>query len=482
MLCFFIGIGIGVFHANMIFFEAANNYGLLAIGSYLSYLFPGMLLTAAGKNVVSSSSSEKTNTISFFRQIGNYPESYILVSLGFFILAIIPGTPGSSFLLIALLAGVVGFAKIKEKNEQKNVTKKETAKKTLNASTVIIESILPLDMMEVLVGSEIKTLIDTNNSFDEGIKSVRQKYALEMGFIIPKIPIRIGNKLKPNEYEILIKGATIFQGEAYPGRLQVTSNGNTKSQLEGINTIDSLTGKPALWISPKFKSIAETEDFRVMDLASVLILNIDSAIKFNGHELLGRQEVSNLLSNFKESNPKVVDELVPNLLPLGKIKNVLQNLVAEHVSIRDLRTILENLADYSSETLNTNLLTEKVRSALSRSISKNLQNSDGIISVLEFDKNTEEMIVKSMVETDGYPTLVFEPEISEKLLDKIKEDIQSVSSFIEGSPIILTSPSIRRSLKSFTLQYLPDLLVVSYNEIVPKIKLNTLKVITLDEN
>ncbi|MGV7221891.1 MAG: FHIPEP family type III secretion protein [Nitrospinales bacterium] len=484
ILCFFVGAGVGIIDLDMNILEAAKIYGILAVGSSLVYFLSGLLLMIAGEKLLSHSQSAKQSHSSFVDQLSNVPEAFIFVSVGFFILAIIPGSPHFPFLLMSTIAAAVGFVKIREKKEKENLTIKSGVKKDFISPSVKLESLLPLEMIELLVGSELINLTDQNKNIVlvERIKKIRQKYALEMGFVIPKIPIRIGNKLKPNEYSLLIKGESICRGEAYPELMLATSKGEMKSQLEGIEIVDPISKKPGLWISPSLKDIAVTEGLSLLDLPSVISSNIDAAIRLNGKELLGTQEVSNLLENFSENNPKIVEELIPGLLTLGRVKKVLQNLVAEQVSIRDLRTILDKLADLSRNTADTNLLTEKVRAVLSRTISKNLQNNDGTISVLEFDRNTEESISNGLEDIDETPTLVFEPEISEKLLNNIEETIQAVSQNFEGPPIILTSPLIRRSLKNFTLPYLPELSIVSYDEIIPTIQINTLKVISLDEN
>jgi flagellar biosynthesis protein FlhA len=222
--------------------------------------------------------------------------------------------------------------------------------------------------------------------------------------------------------------------------------------------------------------------YTVVDPATVITTHIKETVKRHAHELLGRQEAQALLDKFKETNPKVVEELIPNLLSLGRVQKVLQNLLKEQISIRDLRTILEQLADYGSLTQDTDLLTEYVRQSLSRPITKLYQSADGSLSVLTLDRNMEDVIEGAIQKTETTSFLALEPSIAEKLLLQLKSTIESIGPLLETSPILLASPVIRLHLRRFTERFLPDLVVLSHSEILPSVQIKTLKVVSLNAN
>ncbi len=478
------GFSIGIFQQGMDAGEAARVYTLLTIGDGLVSQLPALVVSTAAGIVVTRAASEKNLARDLLEQLNNYPAAFIMASAALFIFALIPGLPHFPFFLLSFLAGWVGYAKTKRLQEEDALKIKQTEKEAAVPPLEKVESILPLDIMELEVGYELIPLVDSKRkgALLEMIRSIRRQFALDMGFIVPPLHIRDNLQIKSNEYAILIKGVEVAKGSVVMGRFLAMTPAKVEKEIEGIKTKEPTYGLPAVWITDSARKEAEAEGYTVVDPAAVIATHIKETIKRNANDLLGRQDVQVLLDKFRETNPKVVEELVPGLLSLGKVQKVLQNLLVEQVSIRDLRTILEQLADFAPRTQDTDLLTEYVRHALSRPITKQYQSKDGSIAVLTLEKEIEDIIEKSIQKTDVSSYLALEPAGAEKILGRIKEAVESVASFLETSPVILTSPVIRLHLRRLIGRFIPDLVVLSHSEIMPTVNVKTLKVITRDAN
>ena len=266
------------------------------------------------------------------------------------------------------------------------------------------------------------------------------------------------------------------------GRLLAMNPGTIEKEIDGIQTTEPTFGLPAVWITTSDKQKAQMAGYTVVDPSTVITTHIKETIKRHASELLGRQETQALIDKFKESNPKVIEELIPDVLSLGKVQKVLQNLLKEQVSIRDLRTILEQLADYGPSSKDTDILTEYVRQAMARPITKQFQSADGSLSVVTLDRGVEELIQSSIQRTEVASFLALEPTVAEKLLVKLQEAVEAMSPQIETSPVLLASPGIRHHLRKFVERFIPDLAVLSHSEITPSVQIKTLKVVDLNAN
>ncbi len=476
------GFAIGVFQLGMDTVEAAQVYTLLTIGDGLVSQLPALIISTAAGLVVTRSSAAKNLPADLIEQLLNQPNAFLISAAALFFFALIPGLPHFPFLILSILAGLVGITKYKDigKNNLIEAHKKdESAKAPVQEK---VESILPLDMMELEVGYELIPLVDSdrNGELLDRIKSVRRQFALEMGFIVPPLHIRDNLQLKSNEYALLIKGVEVARGSIMMNRLLAMNPGTAEREIPGVPTEEPTFGLPAVWIAPNAKQDAQLAGYTVVDPATVITTHIKETIKRNGQDLLGRQEVQALVDKFKETNPKVIEELIPNLLPLGKVQKVLKNLLKEQISIRDLRTILEQLADFAGTTTDPDLLTEYVRQAMARPITKQYQSSDGSLAVMTLDRRIEDILEGSVQRTETTSFLALEPSVAEKLLKGLKEAVETITPKLETAPILLASPSIRQHLRRFTERFMPDLVVLSHSEIVPSVQINNLKIIGLN--
>jgi flagellar biosynthesis protein FlhA len=417
-------------------------------------------------------------------QLLNQPYAFIIASLILFFFGIIPGLPHFPFFVMSILAGAIGFNKFKDTNKKALIESRKKEDEAKAPTPERVESILPLDIMELEVGYELIPLVDadSNGELLDRIKSVRRQFALEMGFIVPPLHIRDNLQLKSNEYGILIKGVEVSRGSIMAGRLLAMNPGTIEKEIDGIHTKEPTFGLPAVWISTSDKQKAQMAGYTVVDSSTVVTTHIKETIKRHASELLGRQETQSLIDKFKESNPKVIEELIPDVLSLGKVQKVLQNLLKEQISIRDLRTILEQLADYGPTTKDTDILTEYVRQALARPITKQFQSTDGSLSVMTLNREVEELIQSSIQKTELSSFLALEPTVAEKLLIKLQEAVETMTPQMETSPVLLASPGIRHHLRKFVERFIPDLAVLSHSEIIPSVQIKTLKVVDLNAN
>mgnify|MGYP000179701203 CR=1 FL=1 len=311
------------------------------------------------------------------------------------------------------------------------------------------------------------------------IKNLRQQFALDMGLIIPPIHIRDNLQLKPNQYSILLKGNEVAKGEVFLNHILAMNPGGIKDEIPGISTKEPAFGFPAIWIKEEDKDKAQVLGYTLAEPSTVIITHLMEVIKNHAHEILGRQEVQQLLDKIKETHPKVIEELIPGMLTLGDVHKVLQNLLKEQIPIRDLLTILEVLADWAPFSKDTLVLTEYVRQALARTITRLYQSPDGTITVINLDHKLEETLLKAIQHTDQGSYLAVEPNFVQKILSKLNQILESFSP-IETQPIILCSPLLRPHFRNLISRFIQNFVVLSPNEISPNVQINSIGVIKVD--
>ena len=478
------GFAIGVFQQDMGVAEAAKVYTLLTIGDGLVTQLPALVVSTAAGIIVTRATTDKNLPNELISQLSNNPAAFSIAAAALFFFGTIPGLPHIPFFMLSALVGWISYRLYQNRQQSERVEQRKIDDEKKTPIPEKVESILPLDIMELEVGYELIPLVDAdrNGELLERIKSVRRQFALELGFIVPPLHIRDNLQLKASDYAIVIKGVEVARGSVMTGRLLAMSPGKTEKEIAGVKTQEPTFGLPSIWINTSAKQEAQMAGYTVVDPATVITTHIKETIKRNAQELLGRQEVQTLLDKFKETNPKVVEELVPNLMTLGKVQKVLQNLLREQISIRDLRTILESLADFSPKVDDSDVLTEYVRQSLSRPITKKYLAKDGSLSVMTLDQKIETLIQQAIQKTELSSYLALEPTVAEKILSKIREGVETITPMLETAPVLLASPLVRMYLRKLTERFLPDLVVLSHSEIVPTVQIRTLRVVTLNAN
>ena len=462
------GLFIGMFQRGLDVSSAAKIYTTLTIGDGLVAQIPALIISTAAGLVVTRNSSEKN--------MGNEMSSQLFlrwkavgISGGILaILGMVPGLPGTPFFLVAAVMGVIAWFIYQTQFEKDEAEKKRSEVEALKPKKEAIENLLPLDTIELEVGYALINVVESNQSGDllERIVSIRKQFALDLGLIVPSIHIRDNLQLNPGEYRLMIKGNKVAGGNLRSDCLLAMDPGNVTRKVDGIPTKEPAFGLDALWISKSAKEQAELAGYTVVDLPTVMATHITEIIRSHAAELLGRQEVDALIENLKKIYPKVVEELIPNLLPLGTVVKVLQCLLREQVSIRDLRSIFEALADEAARSKDYEVLTEHVRKQLARSITRKYMNDESQIQVMTMGRHLEETISNSLLQTEQGVQLVMDPHLAQDMISRIAQTIEQHPE-IAGQPILLTSPTARRHIYKLTSRFLPQLIVLSHSELTP---------------
>tara|TARA_B100000315_G_scaffold176385_1_gene164871 strand:- start:1424 stop:3487 length:2064 start_codon:yes stop_codon:yes gene_type:complete len=473
------GFFIGVLQQGMDLSQAAEVYTTLTIGDGLVSQLPALVISTAAGIVVTRASSDKSLGREIAGQLLFHPKAFAIASAVLFFFGMVPGLPHFAFFVLAITVGVIAYLTF----ESQKTAQAEKVKKIEEEKAPVqerVESILPLDAVELEVGYELIPLVDASRDGEllNRIKSIRRQFALEIGIIVPPVHIRDNLQLKPNEYSILVKGTEVARGELMMGNFLAMNPGAEAGDIGGIPTQEPTFGLPATWITESEKGKAQMAGYTVVDNATVVTTHIKEIIKNYAHDLLGRQETQALLDNVKETHPKAVEDIIPNLLSLAQVQTILQNLLKEQVSIRDILTILEILGKFAPTTKDTELLTEYVRQALARPISNQYQTAKGEIPVLTVDQKVEDILTSSIQRTEFGSYVSIEPDMATNLLKKIKDALEKISP-MEIQPVILSSQNIRVHLKKLTERFIPNLVCLSHNEIAPKAKIKNLGVITL---
>jgi flagellar biosynthesis protein FlhA len=466
------GFFIGIVQLGMPWQRAAQVYTILTVGDGLISQIPSIIISIAAGLIVTRAAAEENLGYDLTKQLFNKPRGLLIAAIMLFALAFM-GLPTLPFLFFGGLVFAT-YLMLRKKNagddeedESLGAADEEVPEEPEN-----IVDLLQEDPMELEIGYGLISLVDTaqGGTLLDQITIMRKKSALEIGVVVPPIRVRDNLKLKPNEYSIKIKGVEVARGELMVDYLLAINSGLAEGSLPGIPTQEPACGLPAVWINESLKQKAENYGYTVVESTLVLSTHLSELIRKYAYELISRQEVKNILESVKKRTPAVVEDIVPNIVTIGELQKVLKNLLRERIPIRNITTILETLADYAPYTKEADILTEYVRHALARTISKQYQNGEGKMKVLTLDPRLEEFLAGSIKKTEHTAYLAIEPKKAQAILNQIAVEAEKVANLGE-QPIILCSPQVRSHLKKFTERQIPQMVVLSYNEIAQEIEL-----------
>lgn len=470
----FGGLAIGVIQMNLDVMQAAELYTKLTIGDGLISQIPALIISTAAGIVVTRNHAKGNVGVEMATQLLVNPRAVAVSAGSIFLLGLIPGLPTIPFLIVSVTLGGVSWFIYKFQDEKKVIEDQKKTDEAQKPKKENVENLLPLDLVELEIGYGLINAVESEQSGDllERIVSIRKQFALDLGIVVPSVHIRDNLQLKPGEYRILLKGSKIAGGELKPDCFLAMDPGNTSKRIEGIKTKEPAFGLDALWITKMQKEDAEIAGYTVVDIPTVIATHITEVLRQHAFELFGRQEASKLIENFKKNYPKVVEDLIPDTLSLGLVVKVLQNLLKEQVSIRDLLTIFETLADEGTRTKDTDYLTEAVRKAMGRTITTRLKDDSDTIHVINLGPDVEEIITQSLLQTEQGVQLALDPTYGHGLVKSISRKIETHPE-VAGQPILLTSPMSRRHIFKLVNRFIPQLVVLSHSEISSDISVQT---------
>ena len=475
------GIAMGVLRQNMDITAALNKYVILTIGDGLVSQIPSLLISLSTGILVTKGSKDADFGTVLIRQLFGVPRALYLVGAIIAGLGIVTPLPTVVFLALGLIFVVTGrvIAGTIETAQIENEVDTEEAAAEEIRQPENVNSLLQVDPIELEFGYGIIPLADVNQGGDllDRVVMIRRQIALELGTVVPIIRLRDNIQLNPNQYIIKIKGIQVSEGEILFDHYMAMNPGYVEEEITGSPTFEPSFHLPAIWITEGQRERAESLGYTVVDPPSIIATHLTEIIRQHIAELLTRQDVQNLVNNLKETNPSLVDELIPKLLGLGEVQKVLQNLLKEGISIRDLLTIFETLADYAPSTRDTDILTEYVRQSLKRAISNKFFPPNETTSVVTLDPKIEQEIMASVKQTENGAYLTLDPERTKAIIKSVETEIAKLEN-LGKNPIIITSPIVRMYFKRLTEDYVKDLIVVSYNEVENNVELQSVGMVT----
>jgi len=471
------GLAIGVLQMGMAAATAAQTYTILTIGDGLVTQIPALITSISAGIIVTRSTARESLGSDLGRELTARPRAIMIataVLLGF---AFVPGLPSVPFLVLSAVAGAVAYAA----RQTQQQAEEEEAVEEQEAPEEKIEDYLHVDPLEIRIGYGLIPLVDPAQGGDllDRVTMLRKQTALDLGIVVPPVRIRDDITFGPNEYSIAIRGVKIAGGEIQPRSLLAMDPGYVEKEIEGTDTTEPAFGLPAKWVAEGAREQAELLGYTVVEPPAVLATHLTEVIKSQAHEVLTRQDTQGLIDQIKEHNAAVVEELLPDQMNVGGIQKVLQNLLKERVPVRDMQTVLETLADFASVTKDPDILTEYVRSSLSRTICQLYQNAEGGIAVLTVAPDFEQQIADAMQSTAGGIKVVLPPDVLGQLSDQLSEQIDTMVANGQ-QPVVLTSPNVRLAFRRLTESTFPSLGVLSYNEIIPGVEVFSVGMLSLD--
>ncbi|HRI37628.1 MAG TPA: flagellar biosynthesis protein FlhA [Nitrospira sp.] len=472
------GLAIGVLQQGMSPGLAAQTYTVLTVGEGLVAQIPALIVSTAAGIVVTRAASDMDLGGAMTKQLLMSPKPVGIAAGILLALGLVPGLPHLAFLVLGSAVAWMAYHLHQEELREATPTPTPAAPKVDEGPT----RVTPLDLMEVQVGYGLIGLVEgtQGTALLDRIKGLRRQFAETMGFVVPPIHIRDNLQLRPNEYAIMLKGVEVAKADVLPGHLLAIDPGTgQKGVVQGIATKEPAFGLPALWIPEAGREQAQIAGYTVVDASSAIATHLSELVKRYGHELLGRQEVQALLDEVGKSHPKLVEELIPTMVPLGTVVRVLGNLLKEGIPIRDLRSILEAISDQASNSKDPELLTEYARQALARTITKQYQASDGSLQVITLDPRLDRSLADQVAALPPGASLQLDPTVSHKLLTGIKQAAERVAARGQ-QPIVICSQAVRRHLRRHSDRILHSVPVMGFNEVDSFVRLQSLDTVRVD--
>ena len=470
------GFAIGVLQKGYTVPESLQRFTLLSIGDGLVSQVPALITSMAAGLLVTRAAAKNNLGTELRNQLLLYPRALLILSGMMVVMAVIPGLPAFPFLVLAVITALIARGLNKSKltaAKEQSVTAKQ-AEAAQKREPEKLESLLQVDPFQIELGYGLVNLADQRKGGDllDRVTGVRRNFTQEMGVIVPPIRLRDNLQMKPNEYRFLIKGASVAQGSIMAGYWLAMNASNSKTVLKGIPTTEPVFQLPATWITDAERKNAELAGYTVVDAASVLVTHLSETVKRHCHEIFSRQDVQNLLDNLKQTHPTVVNELIPAQLTVGHVQRILQNLLAEGISIRNLSSILEKVGDHAHITKNPDELAEYARRALGSQIIRPFQNENGAVRAITLDPRLEQQIAQGMRQTPTELNLVLEPNLARHIIGKLSHYVQQMVASGQ-QPLVLCAPQIRLGFKRFFESAFAELSVLSYAELPSRVEVQS---------
>ena len=471
------GFIIGVAQQDLSMGESAQIYTILTVGDGLVAQIPALVISTASGFLVTRASSDGHMADHLSGQITAQPRVILISSVVLGLFALMPGMPTLAFSFLAILMGTWAYFLFRKQDDlAKKKVMDASAQAQVEAETEEpIESYLALDLLRLDVGYGLIPLVDEGQNGDllDKIRSIRRQFASDMGFVVPPIHIKDNLQQGPGEYVFLLKGVEMGRGELKPNHFLAMEGGAVTGSIEGTRTVEPAFGLPALWIAPHDRERAEMMGYTVVDPSTVLATHVTELVNTYAYEMISRQEVQNLLDLVGKSQPKLVEELVPGIINLGGIQKVLQGLLRERVSVRDMNSVLETLADYASVIKRPNQLVELVRQSLSRSIVRRFLDDQGQLTALVLGADLENMVAEAIVDGEYGSYLSMSPRNAQVFIENVRDAVEQVAGVVT-QPVLITGARVRPFVKQATEANLPHLVVLSQNEIPGNVPVNAL--------
>jgi flagellar biosynthesis protein FlhA len=491
------GFAIGIAQKGMTMTESLQRFTILSIGDGLVSQIPALITSTAAGILVTRAASKNNLGVELGRQLFFHPRAMALLSAMMLVLAVVPGLPMLPFLLLAGLSGGVAYTLHRNgplggaASDTKGASGKPgAAPAPVDANGAPIppkaveklETLLQLDTLQVELGYGLISMADTRRGGDllERITGVRRTFVQEMGMLVPPIRLRDNLQLGPNEYRFLLKGNPIAQGQLQPNHWLAMNATNSKVTLKGIPTLEPVFQLPATWVTDVERKTAEVSGYTLVDAPSGLVTHLSETVRRHAYEILSRQDVQNLLDNLKQTHPTVVNELIPGLLNVGQVQRILQNLLAEGISIRNLAGILERVGDYAAQTKNPDELSEFARRALGAQVTRPFQMQNGSVRVITLDPRLEQQLAQGLRQSANEVALVMEPGLARHVLEKLGKTVQQMLA-AGHPPVVLCSPQIRLAFRRFFESNFSDLAVLSYAELPARMEIQNAGIIPCHE-
>lgn len=475
------GFVIGVMQRNLGIVQALQSYTLLTVGEGLVNQIPALLISTATGIVVTRAASEGNLGSDLASQLLTNPRVFFIAGGVLAMLGMVPGLPGVPFFTLSLITLVIGYTLqlTSETEEEEKITAQVEQEKEEIRKPENILALLQVDPMELEIGYSLIPMVDAAQGGDllDRVVMIRRQCALELGIVVPTIRIRDNIQLKPSVYVMKLRGVEIARGELLLDHYLAMNPGTVFEEVAGVETVEPAFGLPALWIQEGAREQAELAGYTVVDAVSVLTTHLTEVIKGHAAEILGRQEVQTLLDSVKQQHGALVEELVPGLMAVGDIQKVLAHLLRERISIRNLVTILETLADYAPLTKDSELLTEYVRHALARQISRQYAPGDSL-TCLTLDPQLENAIHGAIQRTESGSYVALDPQTIQRIIDSLSRELPKLTN-LGYQPAVLASPAVRMAFRKITERVAPNLIVLSYADLESKVEVQAVGMVTL---